>query len=187
MSDTIFRECRSMMEKSIEHYEKELLGIRTGRASTALVEFLKVECYGSMCDLRDVASVNVPEPTQLLIKPFDPTTKNSIARALETADLGLNPQVEGDAIRIHLPPPSAERRKQLAAQVRKLAEESKVSIRNERRDAVKQVDLMVKDKANSYSEDDGKISKSNLEDLTKDMISRIKDLCTRKTDEVEAI
>lgn len=187
MSDTIFRECRSMMEKSIEHYEKELFGIRTGRASTALVEFLKVECYGSMCDLRDVASVNVPEPTQLLIKPFDPTTKNSIARALETADLGLNPQVEGDAIRIHLPPPSAERRKQLVAQVRKLAEESKVSIRNERRDAVKQVDLMVKDKANSYSEDDGKISKSNLEDLTKDMISRIKDLCTRKTDEVEAI
>ncbi len=186
MSDATFRECKSSMEKSIEHYEKELLGIRTGRASTALVEFLKVECYGSMCDLRDIAAVNVPEPTQLLVKPFDPTTKNSISRALETADLGLNPQVEGDAIRIHLPPPSAERRKQLVTQVKKLGEDTKVSIRNERRDCVKQVDTMVKDKTSSFSEDDGKISKSNIEDLTKDMISRIDDLSSRKTSEIEA-
>ena len=149
------------------------------------VEFLKVECYGSMCDLRDVAGISVPEPTQILVKPFDPTTKNSIAKAMETADLGLNPQVEGDAIRIHLPPPSAERRKQLASQVKKLAEDSKVAIRNERRDGVKQVDTMVKDKSNSFSEDLGKISKSNIDDLTKDMTKRIEDICAQKTSEIE--
>lgn len=185
MSDEVLRACRSKMDKTVEHFELELRGIRTGRASTALVEFLKVECYGSMCDLRDVAVISVPEPTQILVKPFDPTTKNTIAKALETTDLGLNPQVEGDAIRIHLPPPSAERRKQLAGQVKKLAEDSKVAIRNERRDAVKQVDSMIKDKSNSFSEDHGKISKSNIDDLTKDVTKRIEDITSQKTTEIE--
>ncbi|MCH2149461.1 MAG: ribosome recycling factor [Phycisphaerales bacterium] len=187
MSDTIYKSCQEQMGKSIEHYEKELRGIRTGRASTALIEFLKVECYGSMCDLRDIAAVSVPEPTQLLVKPFDPTTKNSIAKSLETADLGLNPQVEGDSIRIHLPPPSAQRRQQLSSQVKKLAEDTKVSVRNERRDAIKQIDTLIKDKSNSFSEDDGKISKSNIDDLTKNITSQIENLCSKKTEEVESL
>ena len=187
MSDTIYKSCQGQMDKSIEHYEKELRGIRTGRASTALIEFIKVECYGSMCDLRDIAAVSVPEPTQLLVKPFDPTTKNSIAKSLETADLGLNPQVEGDSIRIHLPPPSAQRRQQLSSQVKKLAEDTKVSIRNERRDAIKQIDTMSKDKSNSFSEDDSKIAKANIDDLTKNITSRIETLCTKKTEEVESL
>ncbi|MDG2201112.1 MAG: ribosome recycling factor [Phycisphaerales bacterium] len=185
MSNDTFRECRSKMDKTIEHFELELRGIRTGRASTALVEFLKVECYGSLCDLRDVAGVSVPEPTQILVKPFDPTTKNPIAKAIESAELGLNPQVEGDAIRIHLPPPSAERRKQLCAQVKKLAEDSKIAIRNERRDGVKQVESLVKDKSNSFSEDLGKISRSNIDDLTRDMTKRIEDISIQKTQEIE--
>ena len=187
MSNDIYKSSQQQMEKSVEHYDKELRGIRTGRASTALVEFLKVECYGSTCDLRDVAAVSVPEPTQLLVKPFDPTTKNGIAKALESADLGLNPQVEGDAVRIHLPPPSAERRKQLSGQVKKMAEDTKVSIRNERRDAIKQIDAMVKDKANSFSEDDGKAAKANIDNLTKDISSRVDQMCAKKTEEVESI
>ena len=187
MNAQIYKNSQQRMEKSVEHYDKELRGIRTGRASTALVEFLKVECYGSTCDLRDVAAVSVPEPTQLLVKPFDPTTKNSIAKALETAELGLNPQVEGDSVRIHLPPPSAERRKQLSGQVKKLAEDTKVSVRNERRDAIKQIDVMVKDKSNSFSEDDGKAFKSNIDELTKDISSRIDQMCSKKTEEVESI
>lgn len=185
MSDDVLRESTTKMDKTVEHFELELRGIRTGRASTTLVEFLKVECYGSMCDLRDVAGISVPEPTQILVKPFDPTTKNTIAKALETADLGLNPQVEGDAVRIHLPPPSAERRKQLAGQVKKLSEDSKITIRNERRDAVKKIDAMVKDKSNPFSEDLGKISKSNIDDLTKDITKRIEDICTQKMSEIE--
>lgn len=186
MSDAILSDCRSRMGKTIEHFELELRGIRTGRASTALVEFLKIECYGSMCDLRDVAGVSIPEPTQILVKPFDPSTKNTIAKALETADLGLNPQVEGDSIRIHLPPPSVERRKQLATQVKKLSEDSKVAIRNERRDAVKKIDALIKDKEKPFSEDLGKISKSNVDDLTRDIINKIDEICSRKTSEIES-
>ena len=183
--DEIILECEERMSNTAEYLGRELRGIRTGRASTTLVEFLKVECYGSMCDLRDVAGISVPEPTQILVKPFDPTTKNTIAKALETADLGLNPQVEGEAVRIHLPPPSAERRKQLAGQVKKLSEDSKITIRNERRDAVKKIDAMVKDKSNPFSEDLGKISKSNIDDLTKDVTKRIEDICTQKMSEIE--
>jgi ribosome recycling factor len=187
MSNTIYNSCQEQMSKSLEHYEKELRGIRTGRASTALIEFIKVECYGSMCDLRDIAAVSVPEPTQLLVKPFDPTTKNPIAKALELAELGLNPQVEGESVRIHLPAPSAQRRKQLSTQVKKLAEDTKVSVRNERREAIKQIDTMAKDKTTSFSEDDGKIARANIDDLTKKIASQIETLCVKKAEEVESL
>ena len=187
MPDTILKTAKSHMAKSIEYFQNELRGIRTGRASTALIEFLKVEAYGTHVDLRDVAAVSVPEATQLLVKPFDPATKNGIAKSIETSDLGLNPQVEGEAIRINLPPPSAERRTQLAAQVRKLAEETRIAIRNERRDAMKQVDGRIKDKSDSMSEDQGKDLKSDVDDLTKKMIGEIDQLCDSKTAEIETI
>ncbi|MCH2136472.1 MAG: ribosome recycling factor [Phycisphaerales bacterium] len=173
------------MAKPIEYYQKELRGIRTGRASTALLEYLKVDAYGSSCDLRDIAAVSVPEPTQLLVKPFDPSLRSEISKAIESADLGLNPMSEGDAIRINVPPPSADRRSQLAVQVRKLAEEAKVAIRNERRDAIKHIDADLKDK--SISEDDAKRAKSEIEDLTKDRVGEIDTLCDKKVAEVEQL
>ncbi|MDP7070015.1 MAG: ribosome recycling factor [Phycisphaerales bacterium] len=187
MVDAITKDTRARMSKSIEYLQKELRGIRTGRASTALLEYMKVEAYGTQVDLRDVAAISVPETTQLLVKPFDPTLKNGIAKSIETADLGLNPQVEGEAIRINLPPPSAERRAQLAGQVRKLAEETRVAIRNERRDAMKQIDARVKDKSDSLSEDMGKNFKQEVEDLTKSKIGEVDTLCNDKTDEIEKI
>ncbi len=187
MSDAVVKETRARMAKSIEYYQQELRGIRTGRASTALLEYLKVDAYGAMVDLRDVAAVSVPETTQLLVKPFDPTLKNGIAKSIETADLGLNPQVEGEQIRINIPPPSAERRKQLAAQVRKLAEETRIAIRNERRDAMKQVDGRIKDKSDSLSEDQGKDLKGEIEELTKGKIGQVDSLCSDKTAEVEQV
>lgn len=187
MSDQTISTARKAMTRTIEYFQKELRGIRTGRASSALLEYLKVEAYGSMVDMRDIAAVSVPEPTQLLVKPFDPTLKNPIAKAIETADLGLNPMVEGEAIRINVPPPSADRRAQLAAQVRKLAEETRVAIRNERRDAIKLIDSQVKDKSDSMSEDQGKSYRSKIEDLTKDRIGEVEELCTSKTDEIETL
>src|SRR5436190_17095438 len=131
----ILNDCKSKMAKSIEHYEKELRGLRTGRASTALIDYVKVDYYGSPTDLKAIASVNVPEPNQLLVKPFDPASKNDIIKAIEKADLGLNPMSEGQTIRISVPAPSAERRQQLVGQVKKMAEASKNATRNERRDA----------------------------------------------------
>ncbi len=187
MADTITKDTRARMNKSIEYLQKELRGIRTGRASTALLEYLKVEAYGTTVDLRDVAAISVPEATQLLVKPFDPTLKNGIAKSIESADLGLNPQVEGEAIRINLPPPSAERRTQLAGQVRKLAEETRVAVRNERRDGMKQIDARIKDKSDSLSEDMGKNLKQEIEDLTKSKISEVDTMSNEKTAEIEQL
>ncbi len=183
----IIKAARDGMSKAIDYLGKELRGIRTGRASTALIEYLKVDYYGASTDLRDLAAISIPEPTQLLVKPFDPAVKNTIAKSIETADLGLNPVVEGDAIRIAVPSPSAERRAQLASQAKKLGEETKVAIRNERRDAVKQVDTLVKDKSNSTSEDQGKAVKSNIEDLTKEKISEIDDSIAKKVSEITTV
>jgi len=175
------------MSKPIEYYQRELRGIRTGRASTALLEYLKVDAYGSPCDLRDIAAVSVPEPTQLLVKPFDPSLRTDIAKAIETAELGLNPMVEGDAIRVNMPAPSADRRSQLANQVRKLAEESRIAVRNERRDVLRHLDADLKDKSSSLSEDDAKRAKSEVEDITKSRIGEIDDLCNKKVTEIEQI
>lgn len=184
---TIIKTARDGMSKAIDYLGKELRGIRTGRASTALIEFLKVDYYGTSTDLRDLAAISIPESTQLLVKPFDRAAKNSIAKTIETAELGLNPVVEGEAIRVAVPSPSAERRTQLATQAKKLGEETKVAIRNERRDAVKLIDSMVKDKSNSTSEDQGKAAKSNIEDLTKEKISDIDNSITKKVNEITTI
>lgn len=183
----IVKECRSKMDKSIEYYERELKGVRTGRATTALIEYIKVDYYGSSTDLRDIASVNVSDATQLVVKPYDPGSKNDIIKALETADLGLNPQADGDTIRISIPAPSSERRQQLASQVKKMGEDSKVAIRNERRDAMKHIDSRVKDKSTDASEDDGKHGKVEIETLTKKHTSTIDELCKLKTEEIHTI
>ncbi|MCH2140030.1 MAG: ribosome recycling factor [Phycisphaerales bacterium] len=185
MPDAITNDTKARMAKSIEYFQKELRGFRTGRASTALLEYLKVEAYGSMMDLREIAAVSVSESTQLLVKPFDPTLKNPIAKAIETADLGLNPQVEGEAIRINVPPPSAERRAQLASQVRKLAEETRIAVRNERREGMKRVDSRAKDKSDSLSEDQAKDLKNEVDGLTKAKIGEIDKLCDEKVGEIE--
>ena len=140
---TIHKAATTNMAKALEYLGRELRGIRTGRATTALIEYVKVDYYGASTDLRDLAAISVPEPTQLLVKPFDPSAKSGIAKAIESAELGLNPLVDGDTIRVAVPAPSADRRSQLAAQARKMGEESKVAIRNERRDALKQLDALV--------------------------------------------
>lgn len=185
--NSVMRETRARMDKSIEYYQKELRGIRTGRATTALVDYVKVEYYGSMTDLREIAQVSVPEPTQILIKPYDPSAKQAIIKGIETADLGFNPMSEGNAIRINVPSPSADRRKQLVGQVKKMAEEARVAVRNERRDGNKQIDAVVADKKLHISEDQGKDAKAEMDDLTKQHIAQIDDLCNKKVGEVEAI
>lgn len=183
--DSVMKEARQRMDRSVEYFQNELRGIRTGRASTALVDYVKVNYYGSQTDLRELAAVSVPEPTMLVVKPFDPGAKQEIVKAIETADLGLNPQPEGDAIRINVPPPSAERRKQLVGQVRKLAEEAKVAIRNERRDANKAIDNLQKDKNTSVSEDQAKSAKSEIDELTKKHTASIDSVCEKKVTEIE--
>jgi len=181
------KKCKSKMDKTVEYYNKELKGVRTGRASTALVEYVKVDYYGSQTDLKDIASISVSEATQLVVKPYDPASKSEIIRALESSDLGLNPQADSDLIRINVPAPSAERRQQLVNQVKKMAEESRITIRNERRDAIKNIDALVKDKSNGVSEDDGKHGKEDIESCTKKHISNIDTMCETKSKEIQTI
>jgi len=181
------KDCRTKMDKTVDYFEKELHGVRTGRATTALLEYVKIEYYGSLTDLKDIAAISVSEATQLVVKPYDPASKNDIIKGLEGADLGLNPQAEGDIIRINIPAPSAERRAQLVTQIKKMAEESKIVIRNERRDAIKHIDGLVKDKSNPISEDDGKQGKADIETATKKHISKIDEMCETKSKEIETI
>ncbi len=175
------------MDKTVNYFGKELHGVRTGRATTALIEYVKIDYYGSPTDLKDIAGISVSEATQLIVKPYDPASKNDIIKGLESANLGLNPQSEGDMIRINIPAPSAERRAQLVGQIKKMAEESKIVIRNERRDAIKHIDALVKDKSNAISEDDGKHGKDEIETATKKHISKIDEMCETKAKEIETI
>ena len=185
--DGILRDCRQRMDKSFEYFQKELRGIRTGRATTALVDYVKVDYYGSPTELRELAAISVPEPTMLLVKPFDPGSQANIVKALESADLGLNPRSEGNSIRISVPSPSTERRKQLVGQVKKMAEDARVAIRNERRDANKHADQLVKDKTSPVSEDQGKDAKDDVEKLTKKHIEQIDATCSKKVSEIEVV
>src|SRR5512133_4374727 len=120
--DEILLETEDKMDKAVDYFHKELRGIRTGRASAGLVEHIKVEYYGSPTDLRQLASIAVPEPSLSVIKPFDPASVKEIERAIQASDLGITPASDGKIIRLPVPPLSGDRRAKLAAQVKKMAE-----------------------------------------------------------------
>jgi len=175
------------MEKAVEYLSSELRGVRTGRASTGLVEFVKIEYYGSMTDLRQLAMISVPEPTQLLIKPFDATSLQTIVKALQTAGLGLNPMAEKNQIRLNLPALSGDRRNQLVANVKHMGEQAKVTIRNARRDANKHVDQAEKDKSLSLSEDTIKDAKDQVQTLVKQYEDKVEHLVQAKVKEIQEL
>jgi ribosome recycling factor len=165
--DTILLSAEESMEKAVDYLKQELRGVRTGRASPALVEFLKVEAYGSFTDLKALAGISVPEPTQLLIKPFDGTIISAIKSAIEKSGLGINPMVEGKQIRLQLPAMSQERRQKDAARVKKMGEEAKIVIRNARRDANKHADGLNKQPGAHFPEDDIETLKEEIQSLLK--------------------
>ncbi len=185
--DLILLECEDHMTKAVDYLKHELRGIRTGRASTAMIEHVKVEAYGSPTDLKNLASLSVPEPTQILVKPFDPSTMTDIIKGIERADLGLNPRPEGKQIRVPVPPLSGERRRQLAGQVKSMGEAAKVAIRNARRDANRHVDQAEKDKASGLSEDAAKDMKNEIQELTKKYESTVDSLVEQKSREISEV
>lgn len=185
--DEILLTTEESMDKAVDYVKAELRGIRTGRASTAMVEYVKVEAYGAESDLRSLAVLSVPEATQILIKPFDPSTLKDIVKGIEKAGLGLNPQSEGKQIRLNIPPLSGERRTQLIGSVKHMGEQAKVTIRNARRDANKHIDQAAKDKANPISEDAAESAKGEVQELLKQYESQVDELVTQKIDEVQQI
>ncbi len=182
--DSILKDTEQAMVKGLDYLKHELRGVRTGRASTALVEFIKVNYYGSFTDLKALAGISVPEPSQLLIKPFDAGALQEIRKAIETSDLGLNPMVDGKQIRINIPALSGDRRKQLAGHVKKVGEECKVTIRNARRDGNKHADQLAKAPGAHIAEDEIDTLKTEIQDLLKKYESEVEQLVAEKTKEV---
>jgi ribosome recycling factor len=177
--------CRSAMNKVIDYLKEELRGVRIGRASAGLVDHLRIEVpsYGSTMTLRELASITAPDPTTLVVKPFDPGTTSDIERGIRTSDIGITPVSDGKVIRLPIPPLSGERRKQLATQVRKMGEEQKIALRNVRRDTIKKIDADEKD--SKLTEDQAKSTKDAIQKVIKSSEDEIDKLVAAKTKEVE--
>jgi ribosome recycling factor len=164
-ADEILLDAEERMEKAVTVFAEQLNGLRTGRATPGLVDSIRIDYYGSQTPLKQVANITVPEPQQILIRPFDAGTMNEIAKAIQASDVGLSPMSDGRVIRLNVPPLSRERRQQLVSRTKEFAEDSRVSIRNIRRDANKHADSAEKNK--SMSEDERDSVKDEVQTLTK--------------------
>ena len=178
-------EAEERMEKSVTLLADQLRGVRTGRANVGLVESVRVDYYGSLTPLKQMANLSTPEPQQILIRPFDPSVIGDIVKAIQTSDLGLSPNSDGKVVRLNVPPLSVEQRKKLAGRVKDLAEEARVAIRNIRRDANKQADVEQTDK--TLTEDDVKSCKEEVQSLTKRFETKVNEMAEKKSAEIMEI
>ena len=180
MINDLYKDSVARMENALEVLEEDLMGIRTGRASPALVEKLQVEYFGTNVPLIQLATISVPEARQLLIRPFDASTLKAIEKAILASELGLTPSNDGKVIRLNLPPLNEERRRDLVRMVNHRLEECRVAIRNIRRDTLK--DLREKEKL--ISEDELKTAEEKLQELTEKMIEQVGEIGNRKEHEI---
>jgi len=185
--DEIEFEAEAAMEKAVDFLRREFRTVRTGRASTGLVEHLKIEVpsYSTSMELRELAALSAPEPTLILVKPFDPNTLKDIERGILNANIGITPGSDGRVVRLPVPPLSGERRTQIVGQIKKMAEGQRVTVRNARRDANKQIDAEKKD--GTLSEDDADRCRENIQELTKRYESQIDELLEAKTRELQEV
>ena len=182
MYDDILLEADDKMEKAVEHLTHSYRGVRTGRASPALVEDIRVEVYGAMTPLKHTASISVPEPRMIVIKPFDQSTVSDVVKGLQKSELGITPQSDGKLIRLAIPALSEERRKQMVSLCKEKAEEGRVALRNIRRDANKQADGAKG--SGEISEDDMKRLKGEIDDMIKKYEKKVDEALAKKTEEV---
>ena len=180
--DDILLDTEEKMDKAVEHFHRELRGIRTGRASAGLVEHIRVEYYGSPTELRQLASIAVPEPDMIIVKPFDPASTKDIERAIQASELGITPMSDGKIIRLPVPSLSVDRRRQLAAQLKKLAEAARVAVRNLRRDANKLAETEEAD--STMTEDEAQQCKEETQKLTDQYGGKIDQYLEEKQKEV---
>ncbi|MCB1084766.1 MAG: ribosome recycling factor [Chlamydiia bacterium] len=182
---SVLDECKSNMEKAVSHYQEELKNLRTGRPNPSMLDNVAIEVYGAEMKMRDVATVSVADGNQLVVTPFDPSTANSIAKSIEKANLNLRPAVDGNVVRIPIPPMSEERRKEIAKDAREKGEKAKVTIRDVRR---KSNDLIKKEKSDgNITEDEQKGSEKKIQELTDKYCKRIDELFTSKEKEILAV
>jgi ribosome recycling factor len=170
------------MQGSVEAVKREFSTIRTGRANPAILDRVEVEVYGSRMDLRSVANISVPEARLLMVTPFDPNSMKAIERAIENADIGLNPQNDGKVIRLPIPELTEERRREFIRRARHMAEEGRVAVRNVRRDEMRDVHELRKE--GEISEDEERRAEDELQKLTNRYVKVIDDALTEKESEL---
>jgi ribosome recycling factor len=178
----VLKEVEAKMQGALDVLGREFAGVRTGRASTGLLEGIRVDYYGTPTPVPQVASLSVPDPKTLLIQPWDASLLSAIEKAIMKSDLGLTPANDGKVIRLVMPPLNEERRKQLAKAVGKLAEDARVAIRNIRHEANKKLKIMEKEK--KISEDDGHRGQDQIQKSTDKFIQRVDELLKKKEQEI---
>jgi ribosome recycling factor len=180
--DDILLDVEERMDKAVRHLEEELRKIRSGRATPGLVENIRVEYYGAPTPLNQLATISIPEPRLIVIKPFDKSCLGDIEKSVLKSDIGLTPNNDGKLIRLTVPPLSEERRKQLVQQVKKMAEAQRVAVRNVRRDVNKEVEGH--QKKSHFTEDERDKLLDQIQESTKEHEKKIDDLVDRKSKEI---
>jgi ribosome recycling factor len=181
-SDEILLDAEERMEKAVSVFRDELRGLRTGRATPALVDSLRVEYYGSPTPLKQLAQISTPEPTQILIRPFEAGVLKDIEKAIRSSDLGMSPNNDGKMIRLTVPPMSGEQRQKMVKRIKESAESARVACRNIRRDANKHCDAA--EKGGELTEDDNDKAKEEVQKLLKQHEDKISELADKKSKEI---
>jgi ribosome recycling factor len=176
---------KTRMEKAVDDFRKELSGVRTGRANAALLDSVRVDFYGTPTPVNQLGTVTVPEPTMLVISPWDPGVVAAIDKAIRASDLGLNPTNDGKVVRVPIPAPTEDRRKELVKHIHKVLENHRTAVRNVRRDIKEAIDKLEKDK--KISQDEQKRSLDELEKVSQAETKKIEDLSAAKEKEVMEI
>jgi ribosome recycling factor len=182
MIDELIQDATRRMDRSVESMHGELNSIRTGRASAALLDRVQVDYYGQKTPLKQLATINVPEPRMLTVQPFDPNAIRDIERAIQESDLGLNPSNDGKLIRLPIPQLTEERRQELVKVARQIAEEGRVAVRNVRRDVIHHLK-----EEESVGADDEHRAEERVQKLTDEHIKKIDDLLKRKEAEITEV
>ena len=182
MVDKIYAEVKNNMQKTIEHYQKEISKIRTGRASSSMLDSILVNYYGTPQPLKNMSHVSIPEAQLIVITPFDPSSLEMIESSISSADLGMTPNNDGSVIRLNVPALTEERRKDLVKILHQTVEDGRISIRNIRRDGNDQIKKMQSDQ--NLSEDNVKIELDNIQDLTNEFINKLNGLQSDKEKEI---
>jgi len=178
-------QAKTRMEKAVEDFRKDLAGVRTGRANTALLDGVRVDYHGTPMPINQLGTMSVPDPSMIMISPWDPTAVPLIDKAIRVADLGLNPTSDGKVLRVPIPALTEERRKDLVKMIHKILENHRTAVRNVRRDIKEHVEKLEKEK--KISEDDKKRGLDELEKLTHAETKKVEDLSAAKEKEVMEI
>jgi ribosome recycling factor len=176
------REAQEHMEKALESLRREFSGVRTGKASSALLDTIRVDAYGSKMSINQVATVSVPEPRMMVVQPWDKNLLSAIDKAIRTSELGLNPASDGTVLRVPVPALNEERRREMVKLLHKLAEEGRVAVRHARQEANKEIKR--REQAHEFGADDARRQMDEIQKLTDDHIARVEALLKTKEQEV---